>query len=294
MIPALEIPSDINLRLFSAFLDQAGIHHRITEEGVNQVVWVNHAEERLRVMHFYSQLSSGELVLEDQSGARTGRLSMASRLLANIWRFPLTMMLILINVLLFPLSLGINQGDLAGLFSQLTFLEFQIEAGNIHFTDLAGTLETHQYWRLLTPMFIHFGWMHIVFNLLWVWEIGRRIELLNGSSVLLLVTIVSSLGANLLQYAISGPGLFGGMSGVVFGYLSHCLVWDKLVPGKPMGVRSGIYVFMLVFLVLGFSGVVDLLGVGTLANGAHLGGLLGGVLTGSVAAWLQQATPAQR
>ncbi len=288
MIAALEIPSDIDLRLFSVFLQQAGVVHRITEEGVAQVVCVNSEDDRLKVLHFYGQLSSGALVLQDQVGARSSDMSVVSRLLANVGRFPLTMLLLLVNVLLFPVTYGVNQGDLSGLFAQMTLLEFSVIGDKIYFSNLTHILESHQYWRLLTPMFIHFGWIHIVFNILWVWEIGRRIELISGSSVLLLVTIVSSLGANFLQYAMSGAGLFGGMSGVVFGYLGHSLVWDKLVPGRKMGLRSGIYIFMLVFLAIGFTGAFDLLGLGSLANGAHLGGLLGGILTGGVAGMLQR------
>ena len=288
MIAALEIPSDIDLRLFSAFLHQSGIVHRITEEGVNQVIWVNEQEDSRRVLHFYHQLSSGELVLQDQKGTRSEGISTASRLLANLSRFPVVMLLLLVNALLFPVAYSISDFDLSGVFSEMTFLEFKIVGDQIYFSDLANTMDTHQYWRLLTPMFLHFSWMHIVFNLLWVWEIGRRIELMNGSSVLLLVTIVSSLSANMLQYNLSGPGLFGGMSGVVFGYLGHCLVWDKLVPARAMGIRSGIYIFMLGFLVVGFTGFIDLLGLGSLANGAHLGGLLGGLLTGAVAGLLQK------
>ena len=49
-----------------------------------------------------------------------------------------------------------------------------------------------------------------------------------------------------------------------------------------MGVPKGIYIFMLVYLVIGFTGVIDLLGLGTLANGAHLGGLIGGVVIGGL------------
>jgi|TARA_B100001964_G_C14225330_1_gene597333 GlpG protein len=288
MIAALEIPSDIDLRLFSAFLQQSGVAHRITEQGIDQVVWVNSADDRLKVLHFYGQLSSGALVLEDRAGARSSDMSSVSRLLTNVGRFPLTMLLLLVNCLLFPVTFGVSQGDFTGLFAQMTLLEFSIQGDQIYFAALSHTLESHQYWRLLTPMFIHFGWIHIVFNLLWVWEIGRRIELISGSSVLLLVTIVSSLGANFLQYMMSGPGLFGGMSGVVFGYLGHSLIWDKLVPGRKMGLRPGIYIFMLVFLVIGFTGAFDLLGLGSLANGAHLGGLLGGCLTGVVAGMLQR------
>jgi GlpG protein len=53
-----------------------------------------------------------------------------------------------------------------------------------------------------------------------------------------------------------------------------------------MGVPNGIYIFMLAYLVIGFTGVIDLLGLGSLANGAHLGGLIGGVVTGGLAGLL--------
>lgn len=294
MISALEVPSDINLRLFSAFLDRAGISHRISEEGVNQVVWVNRPEERLEVIHFYRLLNSGEMVLEDEAGSRSARFSFVSRLMANVWRFPLTMLLLAINALLFPVGMAVSEGGLDGLVSYLTFLDYQAVGDAIYFSDFTQTMAAGHYWRLLTPMFIHFGWMHIVFNLLWVWEIGRRIELRNGTSVLLLVTLLSSLAANLLQYFMSGPGFFGGMSGVVYGFLGHSLMWDRLVPMKKTGVNTGVYVFMLVFLVLGFIGAIDLLGLGSLANGAHLGGLLAGVLTGGVAGLLQRFDSAAR
>ena len=135
-------------------------------------------------------------------------------------------------------------------------------------------------------MFIHFGWLHIVFNLLWVWEIGRRIELINGASGLLLVTLVSSLASNCTQYFMSGPSLFGGMSGVIFGYLGFSLIWSRMLPSRSTGLAPGLYVFMLVYLVIGFTGVIDLLGIGSLANGAHLGGLIGGMIVGFVAASL--------
>ncbi len=291
LFAALEIPADINLRLFSAFLLQSGIPHRISEEGVNQVVWVSSEQDQRRVIHYYAQLASGELILADDTGAKTGRLSSFSRLVSNIWRFPLTMILILVTALFFPVSTGVGQGAGSELFAAMMLVDFHEIDGVPFFDNLAGTLVRGEYWRLLSPMFIHFGWMHIVFNLLWVWEIGRRIELVNGSSALLLVTLVSSLCANLLQYILGGPGLFGGMSGVIFGYLGFCLVWDKMVPKKKMGIRNGLYIFMLGFLVIGFTGAIDLLGLGSLANGAHLGGLLGGALTGAVAGMLHWFVP---
>ena len=281
MINALEIPSDINLAAFSRFLSSRGVRHRITEQGMNQVVWVPGEQERVFVHAAYSQYTSGELELDEAPVVRA-QMKIIPRVLSAARSFPLTLSLIFINVLLFPVGMGLDDGAIDGLFERLMFLAIEGVNGEQYFTNMSYTVEQGHWWRFITPMFIHFGWLHLVFNLLWVWEIGRKIELMNGAIVLFVVVIASSLSANVTQYLMSGPSLFGGMSGVVFGLLGHSLIWSRLVPSKDMGVPKGIYIFMLVYLVIGFTGVIDLLGLGTLANGAHLGGLIGGVVIGGL------------
>ena len=56
MIAALEIPADIDLKLFSRFLAQSGINHRISEAGVNQVIWVASEAERAQVLRRVADL----------------------------------------------------------------------------------------------------------------------------------------------------------------------------------------------------------------------------------------------
>ena len=293
MINALEIPSDINLAAFSRFLSSRGVVHRVTEQGMNQVVWVSGEQERVFVRSAYSQYTSGELEL-DEAPVVLGKIQIIPRVLSAVRRFPLTLSLIAINVLLFPVGMGLGDGTIDGLFERLMFLAVEEVNGEQYFTTMSYTVEHGQWWRFITPMFIHFSWLHIVFNLLWVWEIGRKIEFTNSAVVLFVAVIASSLAANVTQYLLSGPSLFGGMSGVVFGLLGHSLIWSRLVPWKDVGLPSGVYIFMLVYLVVGFTGVIDLLGLGSLANGAHLGGLIGGFATGGLAGLLarqRQARP---
>lgn len=287
MIAAIEIDRDVDLALFSTFLRQQGIAHRVTEEGTQQVVWVHSDEHADYVRELYARFDRGEFRLE--AGARpqqimTGGVSILTQLL----RVPATAALIIINLLLFPATFGIDQGEVTELLKRMMFVPFEVRGQYVTFGNLGDVVATGQFWRLLTPMFLHFGILHLVFNLLWVWEIGRRIEMMGGVLRLLLVVLVSSLGANFLQYLMSGPSLFGGMSGVVFGLLGYALVWSRLVPAKDLGLPVGIYIFMLAFLVIGFSGAVDFLLPGTLANGAHLGGLIGGLIVGGLAAALER------
>ena len=284
MIVAVKIDRTIDLSLFSRFLMQSGIWHSISESGDQQVIWVRTEEAKEEVVKLYDRYANGEFSLE--RGPSRVSQKRPGEFRQNLLRAPLVLVLIIINVICFPITLGSATGEFSEWFRLMTFTDIQLVGDKLYLTNLEHTISSGEYWRLLTPMFLHFGWIHITFNLLWVWEIGRRIEWVNGWSVLLLLVLVSSLGANVTQYLFSGASLFGGMSGVVYGLLGFSLVWGRMVPPRDHGLPKGIYIFMLVFLIVGFTGMFDLLGFGSLANGAHLGGLLAGLLVGACASLL--------
>lgn len=131
-----------------------------------------------------------------------------------------------------------------------------------------------QIWRLFTPIIIHFGIMHIAFNLLWLYQLGSAIEQRQSSQRMIILVIVIALLSNLSQFFWSGP-IFGGMSGVVYGLLGY--VWAQ---GK-FNIRSGLHldknitVMMLIWFIVCWSGLV-----GNIANMAHTIGLVCGVLLG--------------
>lgn len=123
----------------------------------------------------------------------------------------------------------------------LTFLDFRVVGDYIHFTPLADSLAAGQWWRLFTPMLLHFGILHLAMNGMWYWELGRRIESRQGSINLLGLTLLFSLVSNYAQFAWSGPSLFGGLSGVLYGLLGHCWIFQLLAPGNvsPAAWRAG-------------------------------------------------------
>jgi GlpG protein len=162
----------------------------------------------------------------------------------------------------------------------LTFLDFRVVGEYIHFVPLADSLAAGQWWRLMTPMLIHFGILHLAMNGMWYWELGRRIESRQGSINLIGLTLLFSLVSNYAQYFFSGPTLFGGLSGVLYGLLGHCWIFQLLSPNPAYRLPRGVLVMMLVWLVLCMSGLISMIGFGEIANAAHVSGLLVGCLTG--------------
>ena len=135
-----------------------------------------------------------------------------------------------------------------------------------------------QAWRLFTPIFLHFTLWHLVFNLLWMQDLGTTLEGKIGTWRFAGVVALVALISNVAQYVAGGAG-FGGMSGVVYGLFGYLWVRGKRdfhfgVFISPM--TSGL---LMVFLALGIFGLL-----GPTANAAHFSGLLAGMALGWLAA----------
>jgi GlpG protein len=128
-----------------------------------------------------------------------------------------------------------------------------------------------QVWRLLTPIFIHFGPMHLLMNMMATYNLGSAIERRRGSWRLAAMVLLIALVSNLAQYAWSGTG-FGGMSGVAFGLFGYVWMKSEFDPDLGIFMPSSSVVMMLGFLVLCMTGLI-----GPIANAAHIGGLVVGV-----------------
>ncbi|MFQ6372844.1 rhomboid family intramembrane serine protease GlpG [Shewanella sp. YIC-542] len=173
---------------------------------------------------------------------------------------PLTL-LIMISCIIIYLVMMLGGGD--GIFNALGFFGSTPDAA------------TWQFWRVFTPSLLHFSALHIVFNLMWWWVLGGKIENQLGSTALLMILLVSGTLPNLLQYVVVGPN-FGGLAGVVYGLLGYSWVMGRLKPAAGVSVQPALVGFMLLWLVFGFSGMFGM----NIANTAHLAGLLVGMTQG--------------
>jgi membrane associated rhomboid family serine protease len=167
--------------------------------------------------------------------------------------------LIAINVAVFGWT-ALQAGSLAynsaaPLFRQWALIPGQVAAG--------------EWWRVLTSGFLHYGPIHLLFNMLALWIIGRDIELVLGRGRFLAVYLIALLGGSAAVMMFYAPGSqVAGASGAVFGLMgSLAVVLRRLrVPaGQVLGL---IAVNVVISVVL---------------PGISLIGHLGGLVVGAVA-----------
>ena len=173
-----------------------------------------------------------------------------------------------------------NFGSVIAAIELLTFTNINVtNQGYISMFDFDQTFWIdNQWWRLITPIFIHFSFAHLAFNCLWIFILGEKIENTDGSLIFILLVIFSAILSNCLQYFWTETSLFGGLSGVIYGLIGFCMIIEFDTQYERYKLPPALYLFMIVWLLLGFAGILDLFGFGSVANFAHLGGLISGIL----------------
>lgn len=141
-----------------------------------------------------------------------------------------------------------------------------------------------QIWRLVTPILMHGNLIHIFFNLWCMKDLGSILEWKLGWRSLLGLILSTAVVSNLAQYYTSGP-LFLGISGVVFGLLGFLWIKGKFDPNFGLELPRPIVFLMLLWLVLGYTGSLDRFVGGTIANNAHLAGLIAGMACAFLPFW---------
>lgn len=153
-------------------------------------------------------------------------------------------------------------------------------------------------WRLVTPIFIHFGVAHLVFNLLALYQLGRVLEHRYGTLFLAVSVVAIAVISNSLQAATPssiggspiavldrwGLSLFGGISGVVFGLLGIAWMKSRFDWSAGFFVPRSTIIWAIAWFALGLSPWdKELLGA-NMANWAHGAGLVAGVIIGYLTA----------
>lgn len=165
-------------------------------------------------------------------------------------------LLVVINVVIFGFTVA-QAGSLSGNATADLFQQWGLWP-----TAVAGG----ELWRLFTSGFLHFGPLHLAFNMLALWVIGRDLEQVLGSARFLVVYLVSLLGGSLVVFAFENETtMTAGASGAVFGLMGGLAVVLLRLRRSPGPALTIIVLNVVISFVVP---AISLLG--------HLGGLVFG------------------
>jgi membrane associated rhomboid family serine protease len=147
----------------------------------------------------------------------------------------------------------------------------------VKFGALRPFLPRDEWWRLFTSMFVHIGFLHLLFNMWALMLFGPSIEQRYGRARFLALYIAAGLLGGAASLAFTHPTVGAGASGAVFGILGAWIgffVRHRQARGASDQIRSLLFL-VAINLAIGYSS-------GRIDNNAHLGGLAGGFIIATV------------
>ncbi len=288
-VEVLRAPVDQDLGPFRRFLQEQGLETYVFERDGGQSLCVPAATDQAWLQVLVERWNAPDVdrdryLAEPDPAAAAGP---EPTIFAQWRQFPLTLLLLAASVAGF-LLVSTPVGGLQWL-ALLTLQTLSVAGGEIRvLAQWPGLAEGWRYW---SPLFLHFSLFHILFNGLLLLDIGRRIEILQGSQRLLFLVASCGLVSNLVQFEAAPQYLFGGMSGVIYALVGYCWLYQRLCPQLSFSLPPGLLVVAIIWLLLCLSGVVTLVGLGNIANAAHVGGLAAGLVMAVLLAWLDRHWP---
>ena len=269
-----------NARGLSDQLEIQGIENQILSEDASHAVWIIN-EQDLEAAKELARLYNG--VSTEADRAQAERVRKDREAIGKPVRIPgltqpgasrggpvgqLTLGLIVLSVLVSVFSsLGdVESPILRGLF----IVPVEVTSTSIRWLNV---FDWSQPWRLLTPMLIHFGILHLAFNMLWLYRLGSQIESMSGVLVWIGLVLAAQIPGALVQFETSGP-LFGGMSGVVYGLFGYS--WMQARYGsRGYVITDQDTLWIMGWFILCATGLI-----GHIANAQHALGLVFGLILG--------------
>lgn len=177
---------------------------------------------------------------------------------------------------------------------KLPFLGFypllidKIKGQTITIGSMFEKISEGQVWRVLSPSFLHRDFLHLLFNMLWLWVLGRQIEEKLTRFRYLFLVLFFAVFSNTAQYLMGGP-FFLGYSGVVTGMAGFIWSRQKMAPWEGYPLQKPVIYFLAIFILSTsllqlVSFVMQIFGsnfsLGFIANTAHISGALAGIALG--------------
>lgn len=168
-------------------------------------------------------------------------------------------------------------------FNALSFSPITLDADGAPLDHGTANILRGEAWRVVTPIFLHFGIFHLFLNMMGMRYLGERVEMRKGFWKFALLVLVAGVAGNVGQFFKSG-GAFGGMSGVIFALGGYLWVKGQVEPEEGLSLDNRSFNNLILWFV---AGIVLPLAVPeakgfpfNMANIAHGVGLATGVLFG--------------
>jgi GlpG protein len=291
------LPKTLDAKVFADYLLTLGMKARLDEQPDGWNVWIyneDHVErgsDELRNFLSrpedprYREAVESALAIRRQEQQLDQQFRKNYRDAYDLWgypglrRRPLTVALVAISLVVFVLHDSPRRER--AVEQKLCFSTSYVDLEGVTHSNGLNDILHGQVWRLLTPIFLHFGIWHLVFNAFALGSFGTVVELRRGTLRMLAIVLVAAVASNLGQYLYmerADPGrqqIFGGLSGVIcalFGY-----VWMKSLyqPEQGMILHPNTVIFVLFYLALCMTPLM-----GPIANAAHVVGVVVGVTFG--------------
>lgn len=188
-----------------------------------------------------------------------------SRRLQGVPPFVVSNALIAVNVGIF---LWVTLGE----FGSVMFGSTESDR-TMNFVIAREFLERGEWYRLVSCGFVHFGLIHVGFNMLLLFQLSRLIEPVIGSFRFFLLYFASLLGGSLGALLLSPDAMTGGASGAVFGLMAASVVGVGQRGINPLRTGLGLTFAINVLFTLAVPGV---------SVGGHFGGAAVGALVGAL------------
>jgi rhomboid protease GluP len=229
-----------------------------------------------------SALSSGGTVVERTRGDSEA-IRFARAVLNRPYKF--TIILLVANLFIFLLMWQSSGLTSAALWE---FPETVLVAYGAKLNSLIN--EHGQWWRFVTPMFVHVNLPHLLVNMYSLWVVGPYVEKLYGSAKFVVFWVVTGIAGVVASYLTVRPALANGTarflfkgndvlsagaSGAIFGLVGVLFIFGiKFRRELPEGFKRAFGTGMLPIIAINL--FIGYLGRGFIDNAAHLGGLVSG------------------
>ena len=238
------LPRTADPKVLVDYLLSQGVTSRAVESGDGWAIWVHnedHVPAARESFAAYEQDTDDPRFADASRAAREERVKAAKvnreyrknvRDVSETWnrlnlhRRPLTAFLVAVCVGVYVVQ-GLSGKADRWLDENFFFFPLSLTAHRLDLSHSLDAIHRGEVWRLITPIFLHIGLVHLVFNVWATWILGTVIETRRGTLMLLGLTLVSAVGSNILQYLFMLNFAhelipWAGISGVgyaMFGYL---------------------------------------------------------------------------